>query len=729
MTAVVYRNSDLMASKAGDIELSFYEKFFFAPGLEPYPVQEQAFEHIFRGDSVLVTVPTGTGKTMMAKAAIHKALAAGQTAVYTTPLRALTEEKYRELCVDFGTDNVGFATGDYKVNPEGPVQVVVAEILWNRIIGDRVHAPADVVIMDEGHYFNDLERGYVWEQSIIGLDPRSQLVILSATVGEADRFCQWVYLCRRVPMALVQSFDRRVPLYHEYREQYLIDVVKELHGAGDTPAIIFGFSRDQCFERARLLKSCPRFTSDEERARIEAMAAEVLLDRGIARDLKPLLVHGIGIHHAGILPRYKALVERLTLERLCKFVVSTETISAGINLPAKRVVFPELRKFIQGKPRLLLSAEYHQMSGRAGRPQFDKEGIALTLAPEEVVQELRKEIKDAKKGGYTVDEAKLKKGIYSRAKAEATKAQDVTWDADAHARLVAGQPAPLRSQTKVTAEQVLAIGLPDLAVETLPGAVEGDPAAAPAAPVEPELPACMNLNIVTVIDHLLLPDKDRHLAQKRLAQVTANMKALGIIDEHGRQVAGQIVGKLRGIDGLFVYYCLMNRDLQFEDCRALCEYLLDHDVIQRKLSREADEKKREWIKNRLRERRREEDGSQVSWEDVEAEYEAAFPRELTPLEILHNEFLGKVPHPELHGGKVAKQIWKTMETEDLGFMDFIERNGLETEEGSLFSYLARVMKIARMLHDATGIPEFADVDQSVRRKLSAIDERVLNEKW
>src|SRR5262249_7728853 len=159
-----------------------------------------------------------------------------------------------------------------------------------------------------------------WEQSIIGLDPRSQLVILSATIGEAERFCQWVYLCRRVPMQLVQSFDRRVPLYHEYREEYLIDTVKALHAAGDTPAIIFGFSREQCLERARLLKGCPRFTTEEERARVAEIADAVLLDRGIAKELKPLLLHGIGVHHAGILPRYKQLVERLTLERLVKFI-------------------------------------------------------------------------------------------------------------------------------------------------------------------------------------------------------------------------------------------------------------------------------------------------------------------------------------------------------------------------------------------------------------------------
>jgi superfamily II RNA helicase len=217
-----------------DIELSFYESFFFAKGLEPYPVQEKAFGHIFAGDSLLVTVPTGTGKTLIAKAAIHKALALGQRAIYTTPLRALTEEKHRELCADFGEERVGFQTGDYKVNTDAPVQVVVAEILWNRIFGDRLHAPADVVVMDEGHYFNDPERGYVWEQSIVGLDPRTQLIILSATVGHPDRFCHWVELTRRVPMHLVDSRERRVPLYHQFREAYLVEVVRELAAAGNS---------------------------------------------------------------------------------------------------------------------------------------------------------------------------------------------------------------------------------------------------------------------------------------------------------------------------------------------------------------------------------------------------------------------------------------------------------------------------------------------------------------
>src|SRR3954466_4810938 len=446
----------------GDLELSFYDKFLWSRGLEPYPVQEQAIGHIFAGKSLLVTVPTGTGKTLMAKAALHLAVGRGQRAIYTTPLRALTEEKYRELCADFGEGNVGFATGDFKINREAPIQVEVAEILWNRIVSDKNVSPADVVIMDEGHYFNDQERGYVWEQSIIGLDPRTQLVVLSATVGHPERFCHWVELTRRVPMALVDSRERKIPLVHEFREEMLIDTVRDLAFAGDVPAIVFVFGREQCFEGARLLKSCRRFTSDEERARVEKMCDEALLPSGAARELRPLLAHGIGIHHAGILPRYKQLVEQLALERLIKFVVSTETIAAGINLPARTVVFPSLRKFIKKEPRLITAAEYHQMSGRAGRPQFDDKGLAITLAPEQIVSDLKKELKDAaKRAAY--DEAKVKKSVYNKAKSEAQRKGDIVWTPEVHAELVKGEPAELRSKTKITAEQVLAIGLPDLA--------------------------------------------------------------------------------------------------------------------------------------------------------------------------------------------------------------------------------------------------------------------------
>ncbi|GAB4560802.1 MAG: hypothetical protein Tsb0020_07800 [Haliangiales bacterium] len=825
---------------ADDIELAFYERFFFAHGLEPYPVQEQAFARIFAGDSVLVTVPTGTGKTLMAKAAIFKCLQLGQKAIYTTPLRALTEEKYRELCDDFGADNVGFATGDFKVNRDAPIQVEVAEILWNRIFGDRVNSPADVIVMDEGHYFNDNERGYVWEQSIIGLDPRAQLVILSATVGRPDNFCHWVEGTRRIRMTLIESRERRIPLHHEYREEYLIEVVRDLNASGDVPAIVFVFGREKCFEVARLLKSCRRFTTDEEKAQIEAKCAEYLLPSGAAQELERLLVHGIGIHHAGILPRYKRLVEELALVRLIKFVVCTETIAAGINLPARTVVFPSLRKYIRSKARLVVPAEFHQMAGRAGRPQFDDKGLAVVLAPEEIVQDIRKEIKTAKKKGYKVDEAKVRKSAYARARADAQRRQEVIWDEVVHRQLVDGEPAELRSRTRITADQVLAIGLPDLSQATLPGAelaaqealrtgewktagvpgqaqaavaaakaavtssddgaasadsaaskpadsgarergggvvqsmaaklaealkqsdqsdqsdadaadasssdagdgasdgagadaaanrgASADPAAEPAAPTpqrvpESDLPAYMNLNIVTVVDNLLLSDAAKLKAHKHLAQVTDNLRAIGIIDEHGEQVAGELIGKLHGMDGLFVYFALRNAQLDYNSCRELIEYMVDHNIIQRQLDRKDYEKRREWIRERLRERRRE--NPLVSWEDVEEEYEREFPRELSQVELIHQQFASQVPHPQLHGGKGYKNVWAQIEDNELSFLDFVDKHSLEHEEGSLFSYLIRVMNFAKNLGEATFMEEFTNIETRVRSCLAVVEMRVV----
>lgn len=706
-----------MATDA-ELELQFYEEFLWGKGLEPYPVQEKAISAIFAGKSVMVTVPTGTGKTLMAKAALFRAFHRRESAVYTTPLRALTEEKYRELGADFGEGNVGFATGDYKVNREAPIQVEVAEILWNRIVADKAVAPADVVVMDEGHYFNDPERGYVWEQSIIGLDPRVQLVILSATVGHAEKFCQWAEVTRRVPLELIESRERKVPLVHEFREEMLIETVKGLAHAGDVPAIVFVFGREQCFEVARLLKSCRRFTTDEEKAQVEKLCDEALLPSGAAKELRPLLSHGIGIHHAGILPRYKQLVEQLALERLIKFVVSTETIAAGINLPAKTVVFPSLRKFIKKEPRIITAAEYHQMSGRAGRPQFDDKGLAITLAPEQIVSDLKKELKDAAKRP-AFDEMKVKRSVYGRARMDAQKHGDLIWTPELHAELVQGEPAELRSKTKITAEQVLAIGLPDLEKTTL-GTTEAELRMAAA---EASLPPSMRLDIITVIENLLLGDRDRKELLKTLAQLVANMRAIGVLDEHGHQVSGDMIRELQGMDGLLIFYILFNHQLEYIELRELVEYLIDHDIIQRQLNRKGEDEKREWMRTKLRELRV--DNPHITWDDVEAAWEKEHPRVLTKIELIHQEFGSKVPHPELHGGKKPKSTWALLEDSGMGFLEFVDKHGLEHEEGNLFSYLIRVMNFANKMGEASKLSELNDMAERVRTLLARIDMRMV----
>ena len=710
-----------------DIEYQFYEKFFFEKGLEPYPVQEQAFGKIVAGESVMVTVPTGTGKTMIAKSALYAALNTGKRAVYTTPLRALTEEKFRELTADFGEENVGFITGDYSFQPNANIVVAVAEIVWNQVYGAQGNDDFEfsVVVMDEGHYFNDFDRGYVWEQTIIGLPPRVQLCILSATVGRADLFCDWCEDVRGVPMALVESFDRRIPLLHEYREEYLIEVVRDLAHKGEVPAVVFVFGREKCFEVARLLKSCRRFTTDEEREEIRSRADAVLLDGGIAPTLKGLLAHGIGIHHAGILPKYKQLVEELTLERLLKVVVCTETIAAGINLPAKRVVFPSIRKYIKRKARLLTPAEFHQMSGRAGRPQFDSEGVAITLAPEDVVQEFRKEVKAAKKRGKNVDEGQILRATYSRAQAAAAQKDDVTYDRVAHQNLVKGQPAELRSKTKINPEQILAIGLPDLKVAVLGEEREILASGTAASSKSDESGASPKLDIARVVDKLLLSDRDKREAHKRLAQVTANMKALGVVDEEGQQISGEIIRSLQGMDSLFVYSVFKGLDPDPDQAAEMAEFLVNNDSVQRILDRKDIEKKRAWIKERLSERRR--DNPQVSWEDVEEEFDEKFPRSVTFMEELHGDFTALLPHPELHGGKRPKAVWAAIADGEMEFLEFVNKHGLSKEEGSLFGYLIRVMKVAKKIAEATSSPSFASLESEIREYLGKVDARILKE--
>jgi len=486
---------------------------------------------------------------------------------------------------------------------------------------------------------------------------------------------------------------------------------------------VFVFGREQCFETARLLKSCRRFTSDEERAKIEQACDAALLPAGCSKQLRPLLTHGIGIHHAGILPRYKALVEELALERLIKFVVSTETIAAGINLPARTVVFPALRKFIKSQPRLVTAAEYHQMAGRAGRPQFDDRGLAIALAPEDIVSEIKKELKNATKKGPD-HEAKIKKSIYNRARSDAQRKGDVIWTPEVHAELVKGEPAELRSKTTITAEQVLAIGLPDLTA----GQTPLDEAERRMAEVEKSLPPSMRLDIATVIENLLLEDRERKGLLKTLTQLVANMQAVGVLDEHGKQVSGQMIRELQGMDGLFIYYVLFNHQLDYVELRQLVEFLIDHDVIQRALDRKLEDARREWMRTWLREHR--ETNPQASWDDAQTAWETEHPRELTKVEQIAQELGSKIPHPELHGGKRPKVVWATLEDSGMGFLEFVEHHHLEHEEGNLFSYLIRVMNFARKLGEASQLTEFEDMAERVQRLLAHVDVRLVDDsKW
>jgi hypothetical protein len=284
-----------------------------------------------------------------------------------------------------------------------------------------------------------------------------------------------------------------------------------------------------------------------------------------------------------------------------------------------------------------------------------------------------------------------------------------------HGELVRGEPAELRSKTKITAEQVLAIGLPDLSTAA---ATELD---ARIAAAEASLPPSMRLDIVTVIDNLLLGDRDRKELQKILAQLVANMRAIGVLDEHGKQVGGQMIRELQGMDGLLIFYVLFNHQLEYVELRELVEYLIDNDIVQRVLDRKGEDEKREWMRTKLRELRME--NPHVTWDDVEAAWEKEHPRVLTKIELIHQELASKIPHPELHGGKKPKNVWAQLEDSGASFLEFVEKHNLEHEEGNVFSYLVRIMSFANKLFEASQLTEFEAMAERVRTLLARVDLR------
>ncbi len=363
----------------------------------PYPVQEEALLAWFTAEQgVLVCAPTGTGKTLIAQAALYEALHSGSIAYYTTPLIALTEQKFQEMQAaaerwGFSRDDVGLITGNRKVNPEARILVVVAEILLNRLLHpdgfDFSHVSA--VVMDEFHSFADLERGIVWELSLALLPKSIRLLLLSATVGNAAEFINWLDRCHGRKVELVEGHDRKVPLVYQYVPnqflgEFLVDAAKGNEATRKVPALVFCFNRDECWSVAEMLKGLdvlPR----ENKAPLNAEVDKYEWPNGVGPKLKQILRRGVGVHHAGLLPFYRRAVEDLFEKKLLSVAVCTETLAAGINLPARSVVMTSLMKGPFGREKLIDPSTAHQIFGRAGRPQFDTQGFVFALAHEDDV--------------------------------------------------------------------------------------------------------------------------------------------------------------------------------------------------------------------------------------------------------------------------------------------------------------------------------------------------------
>ncbi len=372
---------------------------------EPYPVQQEALLAWFTSEQgVLVCAPTGMGKTLIAEAALFEALHNGTTAYYTTPLIALTDQKFREMqeaAVRWGfrAEDVGLVTGNRRINPQARILVVVAEILFNRLLRpdefdfDNVSA----VVMDEFHSFNDPERGIVWELTLGLLPSHVRTLLLSATVGNSVEFLNWLDHSHHRRLELVQSTERKVPLTYQWVGDMLLTELLESMAKGDeesrkTPALVFCFNRDICWSVAEQVRGKALVDGATRKRLIQALE-QYDWSQGAGPKLKQLLMRGVGVHHAGVLPKYKRIVEDLFQQKLLALTICTETLSAGINLPARSVVLPSLLKGPPGEKKVIDPSSAHQIFGRAGRPQFDNQGFVFALAHEDDVKISRWRVK------------------------------------------------------------------------------------------------------------------------------------------------------------------------------------------------------------------------------------------------------------------------------------------------------------------------------------------------
>ncbi|HUY89340.1 MAG TPA: DEAD/DEAH box helicase [Pirellulales bacterium] len=377
------------------------EQYLGALPYPPYPVQEEALLAWFTApQGVLVCAPTGTGKTLIAEAALFEALHSNTVAYYTTPLIALTEQKFAEMQAaavrwGFKAEDVGLVTGNRRVNPRARILVVVAEILLNRLLHEAAFdfSPVSAVVMDEFHSFADAQRGIVWELSLGMLPKHVRLLLLSATVGNSKEFINWLDRCHGRKLELIEGTERRVPLVYQWVGDELLNEQLTQMAQGDaasrrTPALVFCFNREECWNIAEQLKGC-HLLGEPERSQVIAEVNRLDWSQGVGPKLKQLLHRGVGVHHAGLLPKYRRVVEDLFQRKLLAVALCTETLAAGINLPARSVVLSSLVKGPRGEQKLLDASTAHQIFGRAGRPQYDERGYVYAMAHEDDVKILR----------------------------------------------------------------------------------------------------------------------------------------------------------------------------------------------------------------------------------------------------------------------------------------------------------------------------------------------------
>lgn len=425
-----------------DLVYSAFVDWASSEGFTLYPAQDEAIMELVSGANVILSTPTGTGKSLVAVAAHVAALAAGKRSYYTAPIKALVSEKFFALVDIFGAENVGMVTGDSSVNPDAPIICCTQEILANLSLRHGEDTPADLVVMDEFHFYADPERGWAWQVPLLRM-PRAQFLLMSATLGDVDWLAEDLTKRTGRPTACVTGVDRPVPLHYYYATTPIHETVEELLSTGQAPIYIVHFSQAAALERAQALTSV-KIIDREQRDAIADLIGDFRFTTKFGQTLSRLIRSGIGVHHAGMLPKYRRLVEQLAQRGLLKVICGTDTLGVGINVPIRTVVLTALTKYDGTRMRQLNAREFHQIAGRAGRAGFDTAGTVAVQAPEHEVENARLV---AKAGG---DEKKLKRIVRKK-----PPEGFVSWGEPSFSRLVASEPEQLVSSMRMSHAMLL----------------------------------------------------------------------------------------------------------------------------------------------------------------------------------------------------------------------------------------------------------------------------------
>jgi superfamily II RNA helicase len=687
-------------------------------GLELYPEQEEAILELLAGRNVILNTPTGSGKSLVAAAFHFKALCAGERSVYTCPIKALVNEKFLALCRDFGPENVGMMTGDASVNPRAPVLCCTAEILANIALHRGASSDLRAVIMDEFHYYSDAERGTAWQVPLLTM-PHARFLLMSATLGNTEFFERDLTRVTRAPTITVRSDRRPVPLEFEYSETPLTERIAELLTTKRAPVYLVYFTQRAASEAAQDLMSL-NLCSKEEKAALQTELERVRFNSPFGKDMRRWLRHGIGVHHAGLLPKYRILVEQLAQKGLLKLICGTDTLGVGINVPIRTVLFTQLWKYDGKKAAILSVRDFRQISGRAGRRGYDDKGYVIVQAPEHVIENKRAEEKAA------ADPKKKKKLVKQSAPEGA-----IGWDTKTFERLRTAPPEELSSRFEVSHGMLLLVlsreddgcramqrlirdshetehrkrALRRRAWQLFRALVERKiveiaPRGGAGSPSRPEFPS---------------PDQTRAIASAEAPGPTARKLRVNVELQDDFSLHQAL--SLYLIDTL----PLLNRespDYPF-DVLTLCEAIVeDPDAI---LRRQVDKLKTE----KLEEMR----AAGVEYEErMEKLEQIEHPKPLR--EFLYDTFNAfAAAHPWIEQENVRpKSIAREMFERYLSFADYVREYGLQRSEGLLLRHLSQVWKVlAQTVPDAAKTDEVVEMEDYFRELIRGIDSSLLEE--